>query len=100
VGVPADEQRAVEALLRAVFADGLRGGQDVRLVEGRVEAGAPMAGGAEGDLLRGVGRIGLDGVVRGDERGHVHQVAGLGGLSGACVAHALIFTGVEIPRDP
>ena len=50
-----------------------------------------MPGGAEGDLLGGVGRVGLDGVVRGDEGGDVDQVAGLGGLSGTRGAHALIL---------
>ena len=51
VGVPADEQRAVVPLLGPVLADGLGGGQDVRLVEGGVEAGAAVAGGAEHHLL-------------------------------------------------
>ena len=38
VGVAADEQRAGGALRRAVLHDGLRGGQDVRLVERPVES--------------------------------------------------------------
>src|SRR3954453_4659175 len=87
MGGPADERRGVLAMLGAVLADGLGGGEDVRLVEGRVEAGAAVTGGPEDHLLGGLGRIRLDRVVGGDEPGDVHQVAGLGGLSCAGVAH-------------
>jgi hypothetical protein len=88
VGVLADEERAVVALGGAVLADRLGGGEDVRLVEGGVEGGPAVTGGAEGDLLRRLGRIGVDRVVGGDERGDVDQVVGRCGFSGAGVGHA------------
>src|SRR3546814_4108476 len=47
VRVDAQEQRAVDALLLAVLADGLGDGQDVLLVEAAVERTAAMAGSAE-----------------------------------------------------
>ena len=56
VRVPAEEQRAVEALGRAVLADRLRGGQDVRLVERCVQARPAVPGRAERDLLARVAR--------------------------------------------
>src|SRR3546814_13742179 len=52
-------QRAVDALLLAVLADGLGDGQDVLLVEAAVERTAAMAGRAERHPLRGDRRIGL-----------------------------------------
>ena len=88
VGVAAEEQRPVVALRLPVLADGLGGGQDVRLVEGGVEGRPAVPGGAEGDLLGGLGRVGLDRVVGGDQRGDVDQVGGGGGLTGTFVAHA------------
>src|SRR3712207_8363391 len=51
LGVPPDEQRPVGALRRAVLADGLGGGDDVRLVERPVERRPAVPRGAEGDLL-------------------------------------------------
>ncbi len=82
VRVDAEEQRAVDALLRAVAADGLRDGEDVPLVEAVQERGAAVTRGAERDLLRRDGRIGHPGVVGADEPGHVHQHRGRSRLAG------------------
>jgi hypothetical protein len=100
MGVPAEEERAVVPLGGPVLADRLGGGDDVRLVEGGVEAGAAVPRRPEHDLLVGLGRIRLHRVVRGDERGDVDQVTGLGGLSGTGVAHALILSVAGSRRDP
>ena len=75
VGVAADEQRPVGALGRAVAADRLGRGGDVRLVERGVERGSAMAGRAEGDPLGGVGRVGPDLVVGADETVDVDEHA-------------------------
>jgi hypothetical protein len=52
MGVDADEERAVDAGTLAVIADRLADGEDVVLVEGIMERGAAMAGGAEGEARR------------------------------------------------
>ena len=83
MGVPADEQRPGGSLGGAILGDRLRGGQDVRLVEGSVEAGAAVPGGAERHLLGDVVGIGGHRVVRGDQVGHVDEVFGLRRLTGA-----------------
>src|SRR5699024_4078160 len=49
MGVPADEQGALDPLRRTVLDDRLRGRCDVVLVEGHIERGAAVPGGAEGD---------------------------------------------------
>ena len=59
VGVDADEERPGQAGLAAMVADRLRGRQDVILVEGVFQRRAAMARCAEGDTLRGIGRVGL-----------------------------------------
>ncbi len=74
MGVRAEEQGAVDALLGPVLADRLAGRGDVVLVEGRGEGGAAVSRGAEGDALAGIRRIGVQGVVRGHQPGHVDQV--------------------------
>jgi hypothetical protein len=73
VRVDADEQRAVDALRRAVVADRLRDRQHVALVERAVERVAAMARGAERHALRRLRRIGQVRVVRADELGDVDQ---------------------------
>ena len=91
VGVAPEEQRPVEALLTAVVDDRLGRGEDVVLVEGRLQARPAMSRGAEDDLLVDVLRVGPERVVRGDEVGDVDEVAGLCGLSCAGVGHGPIF---------
>ena len=83
MGVAADEQRAGGPLRGAVLDDRLRGGQDVGLVERRVEAGTPMPGRPEGDLLIDVVGVGHHRVIGGDHLGHVDEVVWLRHLSGA-----------------
>jgi hypothetical protein len=61
-----------------VVADRLRGGGDVVLVEGQPERRSAVAGGAERHPLPGLGRVGVLGVVGGDQSGHIDQV-GFGG---------------------
>ena len=58
VGILAHEERAGDALLGAVFADGLRNGHDVVFGKAGVQRGAAMAGGAESDLLIGIATSG------------------------------------------
>ena len=83
MGVAADEQRTGGALRGPVLDDRLRGGQDVRLVERRIQAGPPMPRRPERHLLVDVLRVGHDAVVGGDHLGHVDEVFGLRRLSGA-----------------
>ncbi len=73
------------ALRFPVLRDGLRGGQDVRLVERGVQAGPAVPGRAERHLLVDVVRVGLDGVVRRDHLGHIDEIFGLRRLTGAGV---------------
>ena len=82
VGVAPDEQRPGGALGGSVLDDGLRGREDVGLVERRVEAGAAMPGRAEGHLLVDVVRVGRDGVVGGHHLCHIDEVFGLCRLPG------------------
>ena len=98
VGVATDEERTVKALGLAIVADGLRGGEDVILVEGGLEAGATVAGRAEGHLLFHHGRIGLAGVVGGDQAGHVDQVFRQSRFAGAGMRHERVscFMGGDI----
>src|SRR5262249_53513213 len=77
-----DEQRAVDALLPAVLADGLGGGEHVPLVERRLERRAAVARGAEGHTLPRIGGVGNLGGGGGDEGGDVRQDRGGGGLTG------------------
>ena len=82
VRVRAQEQRPGDAGPRAVLADRLRDGQDVRLVEGAVLGGAAVAAGAEGDPLARVAGIGAALVVGGDQTIDIDQDIGRRGLSG------------------
>jgi hypothetical protein len=59
VGILREEQGAGDGLSAAIVDDGLADGGDVVLVEAGVERAAAMAGGAEGDALRGVGGVGV-----------------------------------------
>ena len=96
VGVAADEQRAGGPLRGAVLDDRLRGGQDVGLVERRVEAGTPMPGRSEGDLLIDVVGVGHHRVIGGDHVGHVDEVVWLRQLSGAGIGRH----GIDSARSP
>jgi hypothetical protein len=58
VRVAAEEERAVDALGRAIAADRLADGQHVRLVEGPRERLAAVTGGAERDSLFRDRRVG------------------------------------------
>ncbi len=88
--VPADEQRAVGALGRTIFADRLAGRDDVVLVERGVEARTAMPGRAEQDPLRRISDVGVAGKIRTDQRVNVDQVALLGMLTSAFVnSHSL-----------
>ena len=81
--VAADEQRAVRPLARAIPADRLGRGGDVRLVERAVQRRAAMAGGPEGDPLGRIGRVGPDVVVGTNQAIDIHQFGRLGRPSGA-----------------
>jgi len=81
VGVAADEQRAGDARPGPVVADRLRRGGDVVLVEGQPQRRPAVAGGAERHPLPGLVRVGVPGVVGGDERRHVDQVGSGGWLA-------------------
>jgi hypothetical protein len=85
VGVHPDKKRAVDLLLGPVFNDGLADGQDVVLVETVLQRRSPVAGGAEGHLLGGVGCIRLAGVVGGNEPGDVGEHGSGGRFAGEFV---------------
>ena len=69
--VLAHEERAVDALAPAVFADGLRDGQDVGLGEVPSQRRAAMAAGAEADELVGIANVRLALVILAFEPGEV-----------------------------
>ena len=75
----------------AVLHDRLRRRGDVGVVERGVQAGAAMSGGAEDDLLVGVGRVGREVVVGADHGVDVDQVFGEGRLAGAGMSHGGIL---------
>ena len=100
VGVAADEQRPVVPLLAPVVADRLGRGQDVGLVERRLQRRAAVAAGPERDLLVDVVGVGHAGVVRRHEVGDVDQVPGLRGLPRALVGHGAIMLHPQIGRRP
>ena len=85
VRVPGQEQRAGDALVRAVFADGLADRRDVVVVERVAQAGAAVPGRAEGDPLLVHPGIGVFGVVGGDQVRDVHKVRDVGRLAAARV---------------
>ena len=93
VGVAADVQRAVRALAPPVLDDRRGDGDDVRLVEGGVEARPPVTRGAEQDLLHGVVHVGDAVVVRRHQRVDVDEVFGEGDLASAWVHEADPATG-------
>src|SRR5699024_4557138 len=94
MGVPADEQRALDPLCRAVLDDRLGGRGDVVLVEGHVERGAAVPGGAEGEGLVGVGRVRVVVVVRGADRGHGYQ-----GLQQGHIGYTRVKDSYTDPRN-
>ena len=77
-----EEERAGGVLGGAVLDDGLRDGEDVRVVEAGVERGAAMAGGTEADALRGDAGVGVVGVEGGDQARDVDQAVGGGEMAG------------------
>ena len=85
MGVAAQEQRPGGALRGTVLGDGLSGGQDMGLVERRIQTGPTVPGGSERHLLVDVLGVGLHGVVRRHQVGQVDQIFGLRRLSGAGV---------------
>jgi hypothetical protein len=82
VGILREEERAGGLLRRAVLDDGLRNGEDVRVVEAAVERGAAMPGGAEADALGGVLGVRMVRVEGGDERGQLHELVRGGEVAG------------------
>src|SRR6185312_14833265 len=94
VRVLADEQRAGNPLAGAVLHNRLRDGGDVVLVEGGLQAGAAVPGGAEGHALGRVGRVRLDVEVGVPQRGQVYKVAGEG-YGARTVCHAS-----SMPKNP
>ena len=92
VGVAPQVKGAVGALGAAVLHDGGGRGHDVGLVEGGVQRGAAVPGGAEDDLLSRDGGVGNEVVVGGDDLVDVDEVFGLCWLSCACVHGAQCVT--------
>lgn len=82
VRIPAHEQRAGDAVLFAVIADGLGDGMDVAFVEGLFQRGATVPGCTKGHTLRSLVRIGGFRVVGTDERGNIFQCLGRRQLAG------------------
>src|SRR5699024_10613470 len=84
VGVPAQEDRAADALVPAEVDDGRGDGRDVRLVEGAVEARAAVPRSAEAHGLGGHRGVGNEIVIGVEKRGDVHEILILGQLASAC----------------
>ena len=82
VGVHAGEERPGRPLALAVLADGLADRQDVILVEAVAQRRAAVPRCAEGDGVRRLSRVGMIGVVGGDEPRDVDQQVARGGLAG------------------
>src|SRR6185437_13755393 len=82
MGVDADKKRPGESGFLAVIADGLSRCQDVILVEGISERRATVPRCAEGDALRGIGRIGFERKIGSDEFRDVRQRVGSNQLAG------------------
>jgi hypothetical protein len=80
MAVLAEEERAVDALLLAVLADGVDDGQDVRLVEAPARRRPAVPRGAEGDALQWIRRVGHVLVVRGAQRLDIDELRLVGGL--------------------
>ena len=73
VGIGPDKQRAVNARRSAVLGHRLRDGEDMALGKRAAQAAAPVAAGAEADLLGRVVHIGRDLVVAGQQQRDVGQ---------------------------
>src|ERR1035441_9055474 len=85
VGIEADEQRAVDAVLLTVVANGLSDRKHMGFVEAQLERTAAMTGRAEGHSLcidRGIRALAEIG---GYQSRHVHQALRRGGLTGQWV---------------
>jgi hypothetical protein len=87
VRVLGQEQRAGDALPGPVLHDGLGDGNDVLLVERRLQAGAAVPGRAERHSLAGITKIRCDVVIRVKKRSDVNKVLGLGNCARAA-SHA------------
>ena len=79
--VHAEEERAANGGLQAVFGHSLGDGENVRFVETAVEGASPVTAGAEGDALAGLVDVRLL-VVGGKQRGDVGQACKRGRLAG------------------
>ena len=101
--IRADVEGAAHPRLRAVFRDGLRHGQDVRLVEALSGRGPTMPGRPEGDELSPVVGIGGEGIVIADQPGNVDYLArwsGYGvryGVHGNDLPHRRTFLSDKLP---
>src|SRR5260370_39594462 len=76
MSVEPDEQRPVDALPPTILADGLTDREHMKFVETRVEGAAAMAGGAEGNTLRGNRGVRPLAVIGGNEPRNVDQRCG------------------------
>jgi hypothetical protein len=76
VGVAPDVQGAVDATSRAVVADRLGDGQDVRLVEPAAQRRAAVPARAEAHALRAIGELGLARVVLASKRADIDEKVG------------------------
>ena len=74
MGVAADEDGAVDALLRAVIHNRLGGGVNVVFIERGIKGGTAVPGCSKSDLLVGVFYIGNACVIGGDHLGDVDEV--------------------------
>ena len=71
--IDADEQWPRQSGFAAMIADRLRRRKDMVFVEGILQRRAAVAGGAEGNPLGRIGRIGLAGKIRRDQLRHVDE---------------------------
>ena len=75
------EERPRDIFARAVLADRLRNGENMRFIERVIEGTTAVAAGAEADQLLRVFRVGLALVVGFFEPGNIYQDIGGRGLS-------------------
>jgi len=82
VGVHAQKERPVDALPQAVVTNRLADGEQMLLVEGPLTGNAAVTRGAETDPLPGLSRIGVVGVIGGNQSGDIDQQVARSRFSG------------------
>ncbi len=82
VRVHAHEKRTADAFTPPVFDDRLCDSGNMIIVEAAIQGTSAMPGGAEGDLLAGFTRFGVNGVISGHQAGNIGEIFDGGGFTG------------------